>query len=291
MKIVRGATWTVRQGNLILGPYSLEELLAKLRTGEIHPTGAPGGEASSIDPDNSLQLRQLGDPEWFPISQVPLQGIQDAAAEGRVQFSHDRELELQEKAKRRANLRAGIVSGVVLLLVAAGITYLATRAKTHTESEQALLGALEITVDAPEIVKAKKSDEVLIAYPGRFSDKAQKRSATARRAGSAQATEPDGLQVAQVDTAGISAVVTANKPKLIPCIRAAVTSSTQPTKIPISFVVAATGKVDKLWVDNRDFKEDAALNACLIRELQKFPFAAGQSGATISLSFNVGARH
>jgi hypothetical protein len=82
--------------------------------------------------------------------------------------------------------------------------------------------------------------------------------------------------------------VARNKPSLIPCIKQVARAGVA-AKIPIEFAISDTGKVTKVWVDNPDFK-DPGLTECLLKELQKWPFKAGPSGASVNLSFNVGKR-
>ena len=59
-------------------------------------------------------------------------------------------------------------------------------------------------------------------------------------------------------------------------------------RIPIEFVIGNDGQVKKLWVDHPRFA-DGALQECLMKELQRWPFRPyeGQQ-ATVGLSFTIG---
>jgi len=47
--------------------------------------------------------------------------------------------------------------------------------------------------------------------------------------------------------------------------------------------------VSKVWVDNPDFKA-GPLPECLMRELQKWPFKAQGTSASVGFAFNIGKK-
>lgn len=266
--------WLVLQSGLILGPYNIEQLVEGLLAGE-------------ISPDALVQL--LGTIESIPLEQIPDLDIQTAVAKARVKAEYDASLKVVQEAKQRKVRRLGIIIGVAVLAVVAVVAIVGRRIAIH--SDFGTDGATEeITVDAPIIKRAKiaRNDD-LVYLPGatRGVGSAKKTANGKPKPGEADA---EGLDVGRVDDEGLTAIVSKNKPTLIPCIRQALPANSQAMKIPIEFAVGNDGKVSKVWVDNADFKENGRLNECLLAALQKWPFKTGSASAAISLSFNVGAR-
>jgi hypothetical protein len=105
------------------------------------------------------------------------------------------------------------------------------------------------------------------------------------------AADPDGMQMAQIDQAGINSIVSSHQRSLFGCFREeAARNPGFAAKIPLEFVIGNNGRVAKLWVDHPQYKTGPMAD-CLFKELQKWPFKAYDGeNATVSLSFNIGKR-
>jgi hypothetical protein len=277
-------TWLYRQHDLVLGPVPTSQIVDKLYSGELTPAS---------------EVQLLGGAAFSRIAEVPEFRIPVAKSEARRRVEAQA-AEHQAQARRRLVRTVALVA-VALVLVGAGLAmlgrYLAVHTPTGKSPEELAWG--EITIDPPTVSRARsRVGDDLVEYrsgapkPGSTSAPPP-RVETVARPPLAVAQKPklgrddaEGLQAGEVDEAGINSVVATHKPSLIPCIKQ-VAKAGIPARIPIEFAISDAGKVTRVWVDNPDFK-DPALAECLLRELQKWPFKAGPSGASVNLSFNVG---
>jgi hypothetical protein len=283
--------WLFRQQDLILGPVTAEQIVQKLYAGELTPQS---------------EVQQMGDGQFKAISEIAQFKVHVAksAAKARVE-AH--EVTTASKNRNRVlkllGIGAGIVTALALVLALAG-NYMAIHAPTGKSAEELAWG--DITIDTPTISAARRStnDDELVDYQtgtkkpiakpnvnNTNTNAANPNTATptAPIAGKTKpSNDPDGMEMGQVDENAINSVVAKNKPTLIPCIKAVAKPGVF-AKIPIEFTVAETGKVSKVWVDNPDFK-GTGLDECLLKELSKWPFPAGSSGASVNLSFNIGKK-
>ncbi len=281
-------SWLYRQGDLILGPVPTNELVNKIYAGLV---------------DAKTEVQILGSGSFQPAGSLDAFRVHlaKAAAKSRVELEA---VEQSKVAKKKTLTKVSVIGGVLLVLgivLAIVGSYLAVHAGG---------GELEISIDPPMISAATRTGgDELVEYNGPAGKKPSTPTtkptgavpgATGTTGTPAAAAKPgkgvkmgaaddEGLQMGEVDQAAINAVVAQYKPTLIPCIK----EVAQPgvvARIPIEFTIAETGKVSKVWVDNPDFK-DGALPACLLKELQKWPFKASPAGgASVQLSFNVGKR-
>lgn len=291
--------WLFRQGDLVLGPITASQVVEKLYTGELTPD-------SPVAPAGEREFRNLRDTAAFQVH------IARFEAQGRVAQTM---LVEQARNQKRVKVLAGVAAGVALLL---GVTgwYLARNAAVY-----GLFGASEegdgITMDPPTIrlAQARADDEDLFAYPsndprrpdrpqgqgtqgqgtagGKTSGAVASAAAANRppRSGSVS-TDPDGLEMAQqFDQGAINRIVAGNQSKLFRCFKEeAERTPGLAAKIPMEFVIGNDGRVNKLWVDNPQFKQ-GPLYECLFSELKKWPFKAYEGErATVGLSFNIGKR-
>jgi hypothetical protein len=282
--------WLFRQGDLILGPVPSKQIVDKLYSGELLPV-------------NEVQL--MGSGVFKRIADVPDFKVHVAKAEAKKRVDAHAAEHHASQRKRLVTV-AGIVGGVLMVLgvvVAVLGSYFATHRESAGSAEELAWG--EITIDAPVVGKAhRRDDDELVDYTGNL----KRPTGTNPTPGNTVAqrptnpnpgtpanpkpkpgsADPDGMAMGEVDEAGINSVVARNKPSLVPCLKA-VAKPGMVAKIPIEFSIAETGKVTKVWVDNPDFKE-TGLQECLLKELQKWPFKPGTSGASVNLSFNIGKR-
>jgi len=250
--------WLYRQRDLVLGPVAAKQIIDKLYSGEL---GA------------STEVQLMGSGAFRPASEVSefKLHLAKAAAKQRVDAQAAAHRASQQKKLIRVVAALVLLLGVIGAGVAAMGSYLAVHPIAGKSSEELAWG--DITVDAPTIGRAKRTlDDDLVVYND---------SRGPRR-------PPAAARMGEVDEVGINAVVSRHKPTLIPCIRQ-VAKAGVVAKIPIEFAISDSGRVTKVWVDNPDFK-DSGLTECLLRELQKWPFKPGSSGASVNLSFNVGKR-
>ena len=282
--------WLYRQSDLVLGPVPSKQIVEKLYTGEVSP---------------ATEVQLLGTGVFTRLSEVPEFRVHIAKAEAKRRIDAQA---AQHQAQVRGRLvRAVAVGAGVLALVGAGVAALGSYLAVHTPSSKSAeeLAWGDITIDPPTVSRARRRGaEDLVDYtsgarrPGAVArvDPSPRPGTTAPApAGTPPAAKPklgqedgEGLQLGDVDEAAINSVVSRNKPTLIPCIKQ-VAKAGVAAKIPIEFAISEAGKVTKVWVDNPDFK-DPVLTECLLKELQKWPFKPGPSGASVNLSFNVGKR-
>jgi hypothetical protein len=288
--------WLFRQGDLVLGPITASQVVEKLYTGELTPD-------SPVAPAGEREFRTLRDTAAFQVH------IARFEAQGRVAATM---LQEQARNQRRVKVLGGVAAGVALVLGVAG-WWLARNAAVY-----GLFGAGEegdgITMDPPTIrlAQARGDDEDLFAYPSndpRRPDRPQGQGSAGGKTGTQGAvasasatnrpprtgsvsTDPDGLEMAQqFDQSAINRVVQGNQSKLFRCFKEeAERTPGLAAKIPMEFVIGNDGRVNKLWVDNPQFKQ-GPLYDCLLAELRKWPFKAYDGErATVGLSFNIGKR-
>jgi hypothetical protein len=277
-----GGEWLFRQGELVLGPVSANQLVEKLFQGELN---------------GASEVRLLGDGHFMRLSEVEFFKLHLAKAEAKLRVDGIARLEMASRNRKR-NLRIAIVASLAVLF-AAGAAATARWLAIHNpwNNVDELAG---ISVEPPTIALAQpRTSDDLVAYPGPGGLKAQRKpgeriertrlaSGKAER-GSRAPEEPDGLRTGQFDRESINATVAARQKSLYSCVADEVRR--RPglnAKIPIEFVIGNDGKVNKLWVDHPTFKE-GSLQECLLRELQKWSFKSypGEQ-ATVGFSFNVG---
>lgn len=288
--------WLFRQGELVLGPVSEEQLLEKLYAGEL----SAQTEVSRPDP---LQFKRIADTDHFRVH------LAKAEAKQRVDAADRRD---RRRAARRRNLRIFGV-GVLALVAAAGVAvgayyfavYNPLRAADPSATE------MEISIDASSIRVAKRRSgagagvgDELLEYPGakRAAAKSGPPSPGKALAGRAPvpgpgpggklsdaSDDPEGLQTAQFDQGSINSVVGSHQKSLYPClIEEARKQPGLTAKVPVEFVIGNDGKVSKVWVDHPSFK-GGPLEDCMLKTLQRWPFKPYEGErATVALSFNIG---
>jgi hypothetical protein len=281
-----GPGWLYRRSDLVLGPVSATQLVEKLYAGELDPAS---------------EVQRMGAGSFVPLSQVPEFKVHVAKAEAKRRV--DGHAAEHRAAQRTRQLRVGTLALVALAAVGLGVAALGKYLAVHGAGGAGGAQAWgDITIDAPTISKARRSsDDELVDYRGQakkaptaVATRAEGATPTTRtpqahERRSPGADDPEGLSAGEVDEAAINAVVSRHKPTLVHCIREVARPDMPPTKIPIEFAISEEGRVTKVWVDNADFK-DTGLQDCLLKELARWPFKAGQSGASVNLSFNVGKR-
>lgn len=277
--------WLFRDGDLILGPVSAQQIIDKLYAGELQPQS---------------EVQALGSGRFLKVAEVPEFKVHVAKAEAKMRIdaqASQHHAEVKQTRNRALIIGAGVL--VVLGIIVAVIgNYLAVHGSGGKTAEELAWG--DITVDAPTVSKAKRrEDDELVDYQG--SGKKVPTALAVKQPNTGQPkqpqntgkpsmgnSDPDGMSLGEVDEAGINAVVAKNKATLIGCIKQVAKPGVY-MKIPIEFSIAEAGKVSKVWVDNSDLK-DSGLNDCLLKELQKWPFKPGHSGNSVNLSFNVGKK-
>jgi hypothetical protein len=299
--------WLFRQGDLVLGPISGQQLVEKLFTGEMNGDTliAPPGERDFV---------RMADAEAFKIH------VARAVAKARV----DADVRTQRQRALRKRMIFGGIAAAVTVVLAIGAWQVARWAAVHgpggDEDEYA-----GITVDLPTIAvaQARKDDQELIAYPSSSPtprpppDKVASAeppketkpkpspgtsSTTPSLPASAVAaktekkptgnvtTDPDGLQMTtEFDQESINKVVKNNQKTLFRCLKEE--AERRPgfaAKVPIEFVIGNDGRVSKLWVDHPQLKQ-GPLYECFLTELKKWPFKPYKGElASVNLAFKVG---
>lgn len=267
-----------REGELVLGPVSQDQIVEKIYTHELNGK-------SEVQLMGTGTFKALGEVDVFRVH------LAKADAKKRVDAhaaDHDRKV-----ASRTRKVLA--ISGVSLLAIAGGVVLAGRYLAVYTPGvsvEKLAWG--EIEMDAPTIVKARKGDDELVDYQDSNKPGSTKRPGTARAGNPGgtrgqqqqQQADPDGMMTAQIDKSSIDDVVAKYKKTLSPCLQQAAKPG-QVTKVPIEFVIGQAGKVNKVWVDNPDLK-DGPLGECLLKELQKWPFKPieGES-PTVGLTFTI----
>ncbi len=284
-------SWLFREGDLILGPVPPQQIIDKLYAGDLLP-------------QSEVQL--MGSGRFQRLAEVPEFKVHVAKAEAKKRVdAHavEHHTEQKKKVTRGLAIGAGVLATLAIVVAVLG-SYLAVHTPTGKTAEELAWG--DITIDAPMVSKARRrDDDELVDYVGSGKKPPTTPTAVANAGTNGPGTktpgtkspgtkppvgqsDPDGMMMGEVDEAGINSVVAKHKPTLIPCIKS-VAKPGLVAKIPIEFTISETGKVTKVWVDNSDFK-DTGLSECLLGALQKWPFKAGQSGASVNLSFNIGKK-
>jgi hypothetical protein len=286
--------WLYRQSDLVLGPVPAKQIIDKLYSGELNP-------GSDVQLMGSGTFVRLADVTEFKVH------VAKAEAKRRVD-AHAAEHHAQQRSRL---VKTAWVVGAALLVIGIGVVVAGNYYAVHGGKSAEELAWGDITIDAPTISKARRTaDDDLVDYHAGGTKKPPTnpaQPAVARNdptpknpAGNTPpptsngkpkpgSEDPDGMAMGEVDEAAINQVVSRNKPTLIHCIKDVAKPGMPATKIPIEFAVSEAGKVTKVWVDNPEFK-DSPLQDCLLKELQKWQFKAGPSGASVNLSFNIGKR-
>jgi hypothetical protein len=280
--------WLFREGDLILGPVPAQTIIDKLYAGELLA-------------QSEVQL--MGSGHFQKVAEVTEFKLHLAKAEAKKRVdahADEHHAEVKRKTLKALGIGAGVLVTLGIIVAVAG-NYLAVHTPTGKTAEELAWG--DITVDAPTISKAKRRvDDELVDYTGSGrkptgTTPPKNPTGTTPPTGSKPPVgskppqgnaDPDGMQMGEVDEAGINSVVAKNKATLIPCIKTVAKPGVF-LKIPIEFSIAEAGKVSKVWVDNSDLK-GSGLEECLLKELQKWPFKATHSGNSVNLSFNVGKK-
>jgi hypothetical protein len=298
MDMSRAGNWLFRQGELVLGPIPAAVIVDRLYAGEI---------------DGRTEVAPMGHPSFKRLAEVEIFRVHLAKAEAKLRvdkLAHEHEA----KNVRSRNAKIGVVAaicGVVALGAGTAAWYLAIH-KPWADADA--LAFADISVEPPTITLASKSaNDELVEYAmegdkaGRKvsdriaertkvaqSDKApgEKRSPekVAQRAGKVGGEEDaEGMKTEMFDRSLIDRVVKSKQTSLYPCLQEEARQRPgMVAKIPIEFVIGNDGRVNKLWVDNPDFKT-GTLHDCLFKELQRWPFKAYQGEqATVGLSFKIG---
>ncbi len=289
--------WLFRQGDLVLGPMSGQQLVEKLYTGEM--TG------------NTL-IAPPGARDFVPMAEVAVFKVHVARAQAKAKVDAEQRAERQRVMRKRLIL--GSIAAAVTVALGVVAWQVARWAAVHgpggEEDEYA-----GITVELPTITLAqrRKDSEDLIAYPSSSGTRPQESkpkpsvqppSSTTPTlpAGAVAAktekkppsgtvtTDPDGLQMAtEFDQASINKVVQTNQKTLFRCLKEE--AARRPgfaAKVPIEFVIGNDGRVTKLWVDHPQLKQ-GPLYECFLTELKKWPFKPYKGElASVNLAFKVG---
>ncbi|MCK8502222.1 AgmX/PglI C-terminal domain-containing protein [Myxococcus fulvus] len=290
--------WLFRHGDLVLGPVSGSVIVEKLKTGE-------------LTPESPLAL--AGERDFHPMREVEPFKVHVALSEARARVDAAVLVE-REKNHKRVLVLGGVAAGLALVLGTVGI-YVARNAAVHGWFGEDEFEGIEMEAPVIRVAQARQDDEELFDYPtqgavkpgtptgtkptGASTGKPTAVAAASRtddrrppRPAGSVGTDPDGMEVAQqFDQSAINRVVAGNKSTLFKCFKEeAERSPGLAAKIPLEFVIGNDGKVNKLWVDNPQFKK-GPLYECLLTELQKWPFRAYEGErATVGLSFNIGKR-
>ncbi|HZA13916.1 MAG TPA: AgmX/PglI C-terminal domain-containing protein [Myxococcaceae bacterium] len=287
-----GGDWLYRQEGLVLGPIPAAKIIEMLYAGQIDGR-------TDVAKMGSLQFRPLANEEFFRVHH--------AKSEAKRRVDAVAAVESKSHARRR-NLKLGLVT-VVALVLAGGAAFVARYFAIHNPwKDPDALAFADISVDPPTVTTARAhvTEEDLVDYPGAGAGGLASTSGRAA-AGSAKRTngsggvargamtnpndDPDGMQMAQIDTGGIQAVVASKTNTLKRCfVEESGRTPGLAAKIPLEFVIGNDGRVVTLWIDHPQFKT-GPLHECLLRELQKWPFKAYEGErATVGLSFNIGKK-
>ncbi|ATB32941.1 AgmX/PglI C-terminal domain-containing protein [Melittangium boletus] len=296
----RDSQWLYRQGDLVLGPLTGQQLVDKLYAGAL--TGDT--EVSCTGPSGFRKLKELTPFQLHVAQAVVRLRVEAEAREARARLNQQRIVTI------------GVVLGVLIAL-GLGAWQVSRYAKVYLAANAD--SGLDIQVDPPVITLAKRSlPEELFEYPGEpkrtpvrppdtTSDKTDKtekpekvasvgpkpeRPAKAGRVSGKVSTDPDGLATeVNYDLGAINRVVKSNQSTLHHCFKEE--SERRPgfaAKVPLEFTIGNDGRVAQLWIDNPQLKK-GALFECLFTELKKWPFKAytGER-ATVNLAFTIGKK-
>jgi hypothetical protein len=278
-----GGDWLYRQGGLVLGPVTGQELVKRLYD------GALDGQ-TEVTLVGSHQFRRVSDTDVLRLF------LAKAQAKWRVDALDRR---VRGRARRVRNIRLAVVAGVAAVGASGawvGARYLAVHNPWRKDT-----GEPTISVEPPTITLARvrRRDEDLVDYPldrvGGTARPARPTGAAGARGGAhgvGLQSEPDadGMNTApQFDRAAIMAVVAQKQRALYPCFaEEARRAPGLSARIPVEFTIGNDGHVTKVWVDHAQYQE-GPLPDCLLRELQKWPFRPYEGErANVGLSFTVG---
>lgn len=292
--------WLFRQGELVLGPLTAEQIIKKLYAGEIDAKTA-------VQKMGDGNFRRLGDIDTFRIH------VAKSEAKARVDKSAVSQAEAQAK-KRNVKIAISVaVATVVAIAMGYGAYWMAVNTPWKDVEEEAF-GDIVISIEPGEIklAKANLEDEELVDYPlGKSGKKtptaiaqntkkepgskpdgtklAKAHTAKSNARVNNEAEDPDGMQTEKIDQASVQRAVAAKQKTLYPClVDEAKKDPSLSTKIPIEFVIGNDGKVAKLWVDHPRFKT-GPLRDCLLQKMQAWKFDAFQGEArSVSLAFKIG---
>ncbi len=275
-----GGEWLYRKGELVLGPVQGRQLLDRLYAGDIN---------------GQTEIALVGE-DFERITQVEALRVHLAKAEAKWRVDA-LERRVHDRARRQRNVRLGILAAVALV-VAGAAGAVARYMAVHGTFDAARAEEAAIAVEPPVIrlARARKQQDEMLDYPLDRGGKRPTGTGT-RPAGlggkagpGAPENDPDDVSVeARFDRGAIQSVIAQRQRTLYPCFaEEARRSPGLSERIPIEFVIGNDGQVKKLWVDHPRFAE-SALQECLLRELQRWPFRPyeGQQ-ATVGLSFTIG---
>jgi hypothetical protein len=316
----RDTQWLFRQGDLVLGPVTGQQLVDKLYAGAL--TGD-----TEVSSTGSTGFRKLKDTEGFQLH------VLQAAIRLRV------EAEARQARARRTQRRlvSASVALVLLAVMGLGVWQLSRYVKVYLAGGAADQ-ELSIQVEPPVISPARRSlPEELFEYPGEkrapvktadaSSDRDDKgprdepdtkadgkpdtkadgkpdtkapekvaavgpKERPGKRTSGRVSTDADGLATeVNYDLGAINRVVKSNQSSLYKCFKEE--SERRPgfaAKVPLEFTIGNDGRVAQLWIDNPQLKK-GALFECLFTELKKWPFKAytGER-ATVNLAFTIGKK-
>ncbi len=272
----------MRKGELVLGPFSGEQLIQQLYGGEV---------------DATTEITLLGQNEFRPIQQIDFFRVHVAKSQAKLRVDAAVNSARAQAAKTRVARLAAF--SMVFLVLAIGAVQLARRLAHREISTDDLPGADLITMEPPTITVASRARDELLTYPldpqkpgARPNDKTARPVAAKSGKGAIRTAnaDPDGMESNPTfDQDAINTVVASNQKKLYPClIDVAKKQPEVRARIPIEFVIGNDGKVAKVWVDHPSLK-DGPLSECLLKQLQKWPFKPYEGErATVNLSFSIG---
>jgi hypothetical protein len=297
--------WLYRQGDLVLGPLTGQQLVDKLYAGaitgdtEVHSSSGPGG------------FRKLKELEPFHLH----------VAQALVKLRVEAEARAARSRRNRQQMMAGIMALGLFSVLGFGAWQLSRYAAVYLPSSGD--DAFTLQVEPPVITPARRSvPEELFDYPGEPKraparppepapdkpavdappgDKPPEKVASAdpkpgRKSGGRTtgrvSTDPDGLSTeVNYDMGAINRVVKAQQGTLSHCFKEEVERSPGfAAKVPLEFTIGNDGRVAQLWIDNPKLKK-GPLFECLLGELKKWPFKAytGER-ATVNLAFTIGKK-
>jgi hypothetical protein len=277
-----GGDWLFRKGELVLGPLPGQALVDMLYRGEV---------------DGRTEVQRMGTQGFRALSQVESFKIHLARSQAKLRV--DAVARAHEESVRRQRVIKGVMFTAIAVVSAGLAAYVAVYLAVHKPWKKPdELAFADIEIELPTISRAKPrvKEPELIAYPGArrpLEADRKPRPTSAGSPGSAlgggRSDEPDGLETATFDQAAINKVVSRNQKRLHSCI--ALEAQKQPgmaAKIPIEFVIANDGRVNKVWVDHPQFK-NGTLPDCLLKELKSWQFEPYEGErATVGLTFKIG---
>jgi hypothetical protein len=287
-----GGQWLMKQGEMVLGPISGEQVVEKLYAGELTgetPVARPG----------ERHFQRLVDTDAFRLH------VAKAEARARVEAQVRAE---RERAKK-TRLVVGGALALVTLVLAVGAWQVARYLAVHADGDE----ADGITMEPPTITiaQARPDEEALLEYPSNGTkrpdkppeaapkpvDAAPKPTAVAKAERPARRTgtvseDADGLAThAEFDQGAINKVVAQQQKTLHRCFKEEIERHPGFTaRVPIEFTIGNDGHVVQLWVDHPQLKKGPMYD-CLLSELKKWPFKPFQGERpSVGLSFNLGTK-